>query len=84
MQSQRLCRSCGISEEVNFDYVIEDKSKAVCDDIYEQRVAICMDCPSLQRGMTCKHSGDIITYRALFKEKGCPFPGEEKWSVTKK
>jgi hypothetical protein len=79
MSAARVCKRCGINGQVDIDKLLDDKTKSVSDDIYEKRLDICMECPSLQNGMTCQHSGDIVTYRALFKEKGCPYPRSSRW-----
>jgi excinuclease UvrABC ATPase subunit len=79
MDATRECKSCGINVQVDIDKVVNDETKSVSDDIYEKRLAICMECPSLQYGTTCQHSGDIVTYRAFMKEKSCPYPGTPKW-----
>lgn len=55
----------------------------VTDDVYEQRLASCAACPSLQYGTTCAHCGCIVQVRAKLKDKGCPAPGRENgfWNV---
>ncbi|WP_096189010.1 DUF6171 family protein [Evansella halocellulosilytica] len=79
MSRTNECKSCGIHVNVDMDSLLIDKEKSVSDDTYEQRLAICMECPSLQYGTTCQHSGEIVSYRALFKEKSCPYPAAPKW-----
>ncbi|WP_246309386.1 DUF6171 family protein [Paenibacillus alginolyticus] len=51
----------------------------VSDEIYQARLAVCRECPSLAYGNTCLHCGCIVQIRAKFKEKGCPNPGYSKW-----
>ncbi|MDQ0256767.1 hypothetical protein J2S74_004189 [Evansella vedderi] len=73
------CKSCGINVHVDMDELMIDEEKSVSDDIYDERLAVCMECPALQYGTTCQHSGEIVSYRALFKEKRCPYPGKPRW-----
>ncbi|MBU9721579.1 MULTISPECIES: DUF6171 family protein [Bacillaceae] len=75
----RECKSCGINVAVDLDELVDDSAKSVSDELYEERLDLCMDCPSLMYGTTCQHSGELVSYRALYKEKACPFPGEPRW-----
>ncbi|MBU9713569.1 DUF6171 family protein [Evansella tamaricis] len=77
----RECKSCRTSvlegvRDIDFEI---DPSKTVEEAMYEERLSICMDCPDLQYGTTCKHSGCIVTYRAYLKSKSCPDPAGAKW-----
>jgi len=81
-----LCKGCLESVMVTEDVIqelvneaSEDVSVIVSDDVYAARLTICDSCQSLQYGTTCAHSGCIVRYRAKFKNKGCPLPGESKW-----
>ncbi|MBP3953559.1 DUF6171 family protein [Bacillus suaedae] len=75
----RQCKSCGTNVKLDKDQVAFNQVQSVADWLYEKRVSICKACPSLLYGTTCQHAGDIVTYRALSKEKGCPYPGHAKW-----
>ena len=57
----------------------EDPSKIVSVEIYEARLKECKSCQSLLYGTTCVHSGCIIRYRAIFKNKSCPSMVKPKW-----
>ncbi|WP_129080241.1 DUF6171 family protein [Anaerobacillus alkaliphilus] len=73
----KWCRPSVVEGIVDIDAI--DDSRTVTEEIYERRLEICMDCPSLQYGTTCRHSGCIVSYRTLLKDKSCPFPGQPKW-----
>jgi hypothetical protein len=86
MSHSENCKGCLesviVSEDVIEELVKEaeeDRSRIVSDDVYEQRLAICKSCSALQYETTCAHSGSIVRYRAKFKNKCCPMPGQEKW-----
>lgn len=53
--------------------------QCVSDDIYQQRMAFCVTCPSLAYDTTCMHCGCFVAVRAKFNEKGCPNPGHSRW-----
>lgn len=74
----RECKNCGydVHAEVEIDIAEED---SVTEEVYQERLAICMVCPSLQYGTTCMHSGSIVYYRAMLKDKRCPYPSGGKW-----
>ncbi|WP_413381377.1 DUF6171 family protein [Alkalihalobacillus sp. 1P02AB] len=76
---QRYCKSCQVPEvQIDIDFYIEH-DRVVSDELYEKRVAICMECSALLNNKTCRFSGELVTYRAMIKEKGCPFPTTRKW-----
>ncbi|MDG5471618.1 DUF6171 family protein [Jeotgalibacillus sp. ET6] len=79
MTEKRGCKSCGFPESIDFDQLMEGAEQTASDELYEQRLDLCMACPSLLYGSTCSFSGDIVHYRALFKEKSCPRPGSSVW-----
>lgn len=86
MNKKSLCKGCVesviVTEEVIQELVKEteeDLSVIVSDEVYEARLKICDNCPSLQYGTTCAHSGCIVRYRAKFKNKSCPVAGKPKW-----
>ncbi|MEY2191532.1 DUF6171 family protein [Neobacillus sp. BF23-41] len=86
MSEKGICKGCVesviVTEEVIQELVKEteeDLSVIVSDVVYKARLTICKNCPSLQYGTTCAHSGCIVRFRAKFKNKGCPFAGNPKW-----
>jgi hypothetical protein len=86
VSERNQCKSCVESVIVTEDVIQElmketeeDLSKIVSNEIYEARLKVCENCPSLQYGTTCAHSGCIVRYRAKFKNKSCPFPCVPKW-----
>jgi hypothetical protein len=71
-----------VTEEIIQELVKETEenlSVIVSDEVYQSRLKICENCPSLKYGTTCAHSGCIVRYRAKFKHKSCPFAGKPKW-----
>jgi hypothetical protein len=86
VSKQNLCKGCVesvmVTEEIIQELIKEteeDLSVIVSDEIYSERLKICGNCPSLQYGTTCAHSGCIVRIRAKFKNKSCPFAGKPKW-----
>ncbi|WP_121610886.1 hypothetical protein [Mesobacillus foraminis] len=90
MNKPALCKGCAesviVTEEVIQELVEEARenpSKIVSEEIYTVRLAACEACQSLQYGTTCAHSGCIVRYRAMFKNKKCPSPSSPKWHSDK-
>jgi hypothetical protein len=90
MNNTSPCKGCVetviVTEEVIEDLLLEareDPSKIVSEEVYRTRLAACEACPSLQYGTTCAHSGCIVRYRAMFKNKKCPSPASPKWQSDK-
>lgn len=80
MSRKNECKWCRPIVVEGIDDIDElDDTQTVSEQIYEERLAICMDCSSLQYGTTCKHSGCIVSYRTLLINKSCPHPGQAKW-----
>ena len=86
MIGKSLCKGCVesvmVTEEVIEELIKETEEQPtliVPEEIYQERLAICDTCSSLQYGTTCAHSGCIVRYRAKFKNKSCPFAGKPKW-----
>ncbi len=86
MSEKSLCKGCVesviVSEEIIEELILEAEEQPlliVSEVVYQERLQICEDCPSLQYGSTCAHSGCIVRYRAKFKNKNCPFAGKPKW-----
>lgn len=81
-----LCKGCSDSVIVT-DFILEDMieaavqsgKKTVSDEVYEKRLRECNQCPSLQYGTTCMHSGSLVAYRAKFIDGTCPAPTGSKW-----
>ncbi|MGF7045607.1 hypothetical protein J2T13_000067 [Paenibacillus sp. DS2015] len=89
MGMKNICKGCTEDvhiSEVQLKRILDSLSlkseHMVTDEYYNERVSICMACPSLQYGTTCAHCGCIVQIRAKMKDKGCPFPGLTKWSIT--
>lgn len=49
------------------------------DSMYEHRLALCRDCPSLQYGTTCRHCGCLVAWKARLSRSRCPLPGTSRW-----
>jgi hypothetical protein len=52
--------------------------QGVTDEVYEQRLAACMDCDELVNGM-CAQCGCYVQMRAAAKKMDCPHPGGSLW-----
>ncbi|WP_139367478.1 DUF6171 family protein [Bacillus alkalicellulosilyticus] len=79
MSDKRQCKSCRTPVvDVDIDVQI-DNANTVDEETYEKRLEICMECPSLVYGSTCKHSGCLVSYRTYLKDKKCPEPSGAKW-----
>ncbi|MBW8349507.1 hypothetical protein K0H71_08625 [Bacillus sp. IITD106] len=84
-----ICKGCTqnviVSKEV-LQELIHDAEKEgrniVSDDVYEIRLNICKNCPSLQYETTCMHCGSLIHYRAKLEQSTCPHPEGSKWLVV--
>ncbi|MBM7553149.1 DUF6171 family protein [Thalassobacillus pellis] len=80
------CKGCSESVKVTEESIQQSlsdiqikKSQTVSEHVYQERLSKCNTCSSLQYGTTCMHCGCLVRYRAKFKNKSCPYPGEAKW-----
>ncbi|WP_020617498.1 DUF6171 family protein [Paenibacillus daejeonensis] len=48
-------------------------------ELYDERLALCRDCPSLQYGTTCQHCGCLVAWKAKLRRSRCPMPGAARW-----
>jgi len=69
------------SEEVEqlVNEQLQLETDLVDDDIYEKRLEICKNCPSLAYDTTCSHCGCFVQYRAKLAYKHCPYPSGARW-----
>jgi len=87
MSSNNGCKGC------RDDYLVTDEQIdrilaapmfqsdiSVPDDVYEQRLQQCRDCPKFQYGTTCIVCGCFVRIAAKYKERACPNPGDSRWS----
>ena len=83
-----LCRQCLLRDMqgkeaeyyesvIRYRKTLDDKT-GVSDNIYEERLAACIACDSLNNG-TCLHCGCFVEMRAALKKMRCPDPGGKKW-----
>ena len=81
------CKRCGIKtalseEDINkmVDEVIHMKGiRLVDEDIYNERIAACMQCEKLEYGSTCMLCGWVVQVRAMLRDGKCPYPKNKKW-----
>ena len=81
------CKRCGIKtalseEDINkmVDEVIHMKGiRLVDEDIYNERIAVCMRCEKLEYGSTCMLCGCVVQVRAMLRDGKCPYPKNKKW-----
>ncbi|MBB3109553.1 hypothetical protein FHS18_001616 [Paenibacillus phyllosphaerae] len=81
------CKGCSASVHVSeeqIDRMIERLSRhpdsCVADSQYEDRLAQCNGCDSLQYGTTCAHCGCFVRVRAKLAANRCPRPGGGLWN----
>ncbi|MGJ9382273.1 DUF6171 family protein [Salipaludibacillus sp. CF4.18] len=74
----RVCKSCDRDVTADIEIDVSDE-ESVSEETYQKRLGICMECPSLQYGTTCQHSGSIVYHRAMLKDKKCPKPLDAQW-----
>lgn len=81
------CKRCGIKtalteEDIDkmVDEVIHMKGiKLVDEDIYNERIAACMQCEKLEYDSTCMLCGCVVQVRAMLRDGKCPYPKNKKW-----
>ncbi|GAE29112.1 hypothetical protein JCM9152_453 [Halalkalibacter hemicellulosilyticusJCM 9152] len=77
---QRECKSCRMVDiQADWSYHDNYDFETVTKEEFEERVSICLSCPSLLYKSTCAYSGEWVAYRAHFKSKSCPHPAKSKW-----
>jgi len=54
--------------------------QSVTDSVYAERLLICSGCSKLMNNNTCTLCGCIVPIVAKFKDKKCPYPGEDRWA----
>ncbi|MNO25528.1 hypothetical protein D3C76_153680 [compost metagenome] len=80
------CKGCTESVHVSpekLERLIELAAKGrecAPDQEYGRRLELCMSCPSLQYGTTCRHCGCLVAVRAKLADSNCPFPSGSRWS----
>lgn len=79
---ERICKQCLLREMAGADALMIEKYKEaikkqdrVCEEIYENRLAICKLCEKLNAG-TCGACGCYVELRALSPMSCCPY---KKW-----
>ncbi|MEX3615915.1 DUF6171 family protein [Paenibacillus glucanolyticus] len=83
------CKGC------HDDYRISDKQiarvlsspmfasdRCVPDEEYETRLRACFSCSKLQGDTTCTLCGCIVQITAKLKDKRCPYPGQDRWTLS--
>ncbi|MCD7745582.1 MAG: DUF6171 family protein [Lachnospiraceae bacterium] len=81
----RICRKCHLYQETEEEfhkklgeYIANlDEDARVDQETYEQRLAICEDCPHILNGM-CRLCGCFVELRAAIRVRKCP-DVERKW-----
>ena len=54
--------------------------QSVTDSVYAERLQICSGCTKLMNNHTCTLCGCIVPVIAKFREKKCPYPGDDRWA----
>lgn len=80
------CKGCmgsvfGSSEDIEklVNEQLELETDLVDDDLYQKRLDICKNCPSLSHDTTCSHCGCFVQFRAKLAYKHCPYPDGARW-----
>jgi hypothetical protein len=80
------CPGCGLSvrlsrgelERLIAEYFRGGTPELVPGAEAEARLAICVSCPDLQYGSTCRHCGCLVEVRVRLAGRACPAP-EPRW-----
>lgn len=88
MQETGECKGCArksimTPEEIYIKYVKPlnlDKKKIVAEEVYNERLSVCMSCEGLYYGTTCRFCGCLVQVRAKLKNSKCPYPYAPKWN----
>lgn len=75
----RACRKCLLEKETPEEYFEKldayisnlDPDVKVSQELYEERLTICRDCPNIIDGM-CRLCGCFVELRAVLKVRKCP------------
>jgi hypothetical protein len=51
----------------------------VTEEEYERRMGLCLSCPALQYGTTCRYCGCLVQIKTKLQTSQCPFPFAPKW-----
>ncbi|WP_204502059.1 DUF6171 family protein [Aquibacillus albus] len=80
------CKGCAASVRMSnkeVDKLVEEQLMleidVVDDNVYNERLEHCVECPSLVYDTTCSHCGCFVKYRAKLAYKECPHPKGPKW-----
>ena len=81
------CKGCGASvrlkageiERILADYLRENPSPLVSDEVYDDRLKRCRACDRLQYETTCSHCGCLVQVMARLANRHCPAPGAPAW-----
>ncbi|HLU23808.1 hypothetical protein [Lederbergia graminis] len=83
---EQVCKSCTHNVHISasdianmLDDAVQNGIDLVSEEVYQERLGICRNCPSLQYGTTCMHSGSLVEYRAKIPESKCPKPNDRRW-----
>ena len=86
MERLKGCKGCMDSVKVSpeklerlIDIAMKGRT-AVSDQEYDHRMDICLSCPALQYGTTCRYCGCLVAVRARLQDSVCPFPLASRWN----
>ncbi|MEK4512232.1 hypothetical protein [Paenibacillus sp. FSL K6-2524] len=85
MERLEGCKGCTESvkvtpEKLELLIAIAVKGRtAVSDQEYVSRMDMCLSCPALQYGTTCRYCGCLVAVRARLQDSICPFPVVPRW-----
>lgn len=76
----RFCKKCLLKDLVSEEYLEHvktyldglDELSKVEEEVYQERLLKCMECENLNEGL-CKICGCFVEFRAVMKNKGCPW-----------
>jgi hypothetical protein len=77
------CPGCGLSvrlskgelERLIAEYFRGETPELASDAEAERRLSLCVSCPDLRYGSTCRHCGCLVEVRARLSGRACPAPG---------
>ena len=84
----QLCRRCLLQDlpgkEADYYQSVLTYRKTLCaklkvtEDVYQSRLAACLECDNLVNGM-CRQCGCYVQIRAATKKMDCPNPDGSLW-----
>lgn len=87
MQDDSVCKGCMETVRISdqeieqiFGKTLKVKNiKLVTESEYLVRMNICLKCPGLEYGTTCRYCGCLVKIKVKLEGAKCPYPYNPKW-----